>query len=138
MNKKCVEKLSHSKITVEENGMKVTFLNPNRYEVEKIHIDGCLEKTGSGQGRCDYLLKDHNAKEYFIELKGSNVSKALEQIEASIKRWSDKDKKPKKEALVIASRYPRNDTKINNLKKQFRAKYATEVSIKTRQMEKKL
>ena len=40
----------------------------------------------SGEERCDYLLVNDDAKtSYYIELKGSDLSKAIRQIENTIK-----------------------------------------------------
>lgn len=40
---------------------------------------------GSGPKRCDYLiLNDTDADVYYIELKGSDVRRAIQQIESSI------------------------------------------------------
>lgn len=54
-------------------------INRKRAEVTQYLIDGCVIRTGS---RCDYLLMNeemHTA--YLIELKGSDLVKAAEQLE---------------------------------------------------------
>ncbi len=56
-------------------------LNPRKAYVTQYQIDGVVIKTGS---RCDYLLMNEESQTaYLIELKGSDLVKAAEQIEAT-------------------------------------------------------
>lgn len=56
-------------------------LNPQRAYVTQYQIDGTVIKTGS---RCDYLLMNEDSHTaYLIELKGSDLVKAAEQLEAT-------------------------------------------------------
>jgi len=72
----CVQTVSHSKIKVEENGRKVIFLNPSRAQFMKGRIDGCLVTSGI---RADYFVGGEG-KTVLIELKGSNIEHAFEQL----------------------------------------------------------
>ena len=57
--------------------------NSGKVYVTHYKIDGVVIKTGS---RCDYLLMNEEAKvAYLIELKGSDLVKAAEQLEATEK-----------------------------------------------------
>lgn len=57
--------------------------NSRKEYVTHYKIDGIVIKTGS---RCDYLLINEDAMAaYLIELKGSDLVKAAEQIEATEK-----------------------------------------------------
>lgn len=58
--------------------------NKNRSYVTHYKIDGEVIQTGV---RCDFLLINEDAmKAYLIELKGSDMLKAAEQLEATEKR----------------------------------------------------
>lgn len=53
--------------------------NNDKNEVYKYQIDGYVIENGK---RCDYLLWNEDKKDvYFIELKGSDLTKAIEQME---------------------------------------------------------
>lgn len=55
--------------------------NPNRHHVTHYKIDGVIIKDGL---RCDFILMNEDDKKaYLIELKGSNLSYAAQQIEAT-------------------------------------------------------
>lgn len=88
MNKKtiddCEEIVSHSSIVLREKKSKYKALNNQQIDISKYKVDGCIYKSGSNEKRCDYLLKV-NQRLYFIELKGSDVKKGLEQILTSIR-----------------------------------------------------
>ena len=56
-------------------------INTERAHVTHYQIDGVVIQTGS---RCDYLLINESAnRAYLIELKGSDLVKAAEQLEAT-------------------------------------------------------
>ena len=57
--------------------------NTSREEVTHYQIDGVVIKTGN---KCDYLLINETKKvAYLIELKGSDLVKAAQQLEATEK-----------------------------------------------------
>ena len=63
-------------------------LNPTEREVEKIEVDGCVITEGI---RCDWLVRLNDAtskEEIYVELKGSDVYHAVEQLQASVERLS--------------------------------------------------
>lgn len=56
--------------------------NPNRYNVSHYQIDGYVIQNDSA--RCDFLLmNDSKQIAYLIELKGSDIEHALEQLEST-------------------------------------------------------
>ena len=60
--------------------------NREASDVSHYRIDGEVIKEGS---RCDYLLLNETKKDaYFIELKGSDISHALEQLDETAKKLS--------------------------------------------------
>ena len=107
-------KTCSKKIVCEENHRKFTF-HTNNFEFYKIKIDGNIERNTKNK-RCDFLVikKDTEDIEIFIELKGSDIKKAYEQIITSYKKYSDKSKNPKLYAAIVTSKYPSKDTSIQN------------------------
>lgn len=70
------------------SGAKTTykiFNHPDRYQLSKIIVDDCLLKTLDRSEKCDYLflVKETN-QAYFIECKGSDVLKAVGQLDATV------------------------------------------------------
>lgn len=81
---KCVVRHTKKLFNVQEQKSKVIFHNPNQHEVQEITVDGCVVTEGE---RCDYLLLVDDADvSVFVELKGSDVKHALEQLEETHKQ----------------------------------------------------
>lgn len=99
---RCEEVVNECYIVLRENRSSVKFINQELACVLKVKIDGCLDSSGE---RCDYLISTQN-ENYFIELKGKNILKALQQIISSIndhnKRYGDKTCV----AVISATRVP--------------------------------
>ena len=77
-----------SKIIIQENKSKYIAKNNDTALVEQYKVDGCLITKGI---RCDYLLiNSSKLKSYFIELKGSDINHAVDQIDQSIKTLGTK------------------------------------------------
>lgn len=74
--------------TSSENGCRHIGNNTKRQYVRHFKVDGEIF-TGTVETRCDYLLLNDDTKTaYYIELKGSDLSKAIRQIENTIKLLS--------------------------------------------------
>ena len=59
--------------------------NKNGSYVRQYHVDGGIVPKSYEGERCDYLLLNDDRKSaYYIELKGSDIRKATQQIDASI------------------------------------------------------
>lgn len=103
LDEKCLKFSDSRKIaSVKERGKELTVQNESGKEIAVYHVDGCLIQ----QGRCcDYLLliiDDECA--HFIELKGSHIEKAIEQINASIDNLFPKLSTYKINAWIISSK----------------------------------
>lgn len=61
--------------------------NPKRaFDLRHYKLDGDFVKNETS---CDYLLlNDSSKKAYFIELKGENIDEAVDQLEASEKKFA--------------------------------------------------
>ena len=79
---------NHSVFPSSENKCRHVGNNTKRQYVRHFKVDGEVFR-GSGEERCDYLLLNDEVKtSYYIELKGSDLSKAIRQIENTIKLLS--------------------------------------------------
>jgi hypothetical protein len=106
----------------------MTFVNNQGREIERIQVDGCVEGL-EHQPKCDWLVKDASSNEYFVELKGTKIVYACEQLQASIDALSTNT--AKRYAIVIASRVvPALTTAIQKAKATFQKKNITLI-IKT-------
>lgn len=75
---------THSVFTSTENNCTHKGKNVSRCEVRQFKIDGDVFKDGDAQ-RCDFLLlNDDKRTSYYIELKGSDLPKAINQIERTV------------------------------------------------------
>lgn len=71
------------------NNRKHIAHNKNASKIYQYKIDGDIIKTND-ICKCDYLLENEtSATLYFIELKGSDLGHATEQIESTIKHFKD-------------------------------------------------
>ncbi len=70
----------------EENGCKHIGNNVNRHTIRHYNVDKGIIPKNDTQARCDYLLlNDTEKRAYYIELKGSDLEKAIQQIENTIR-----------------------------------------------------
>jgi hypothetical protein len=122
-----------TRIVLEENRRKATFINNARQDVVIIRVDGCAIILGR---RCDYLLLSHDQHEHFIELKGTDVIHACTQLEATIKQLSANVQTQPKTSYVVASRViPFISTTIQAIKKRFRNQFNCNLIVKNRTLE---
>lgn len=126
----CKETDSRSKFVFQEKGRKLTLVNSKKIESTKIKIDGCHLKNNTA---CDFMLVTANY-DFYIELKGQDVSKALGQVIETIEVVGKGSKRNRK-AFVICSKVPQLDTSIQMKKKTLKNKYACDLEIATNQRE---
>jgi len=128
----CEEITKKKKISIKESRTKSTILfnNPREFEVKKIQVDGC-QITDNRLKKCDYMLIITNTEvEYFIELKGQNLNRAIEQIESTINQLSQNPKSHLKKCFIITTKRPATAPKIQRLKDKFRANFNSELIVK--------
>lgn len=71
-------------VSVSEKGCKYTGKNDAGNAIRLFHIDGYVIQ-GTSEKKCDYLiLNDTNQKAFYIELKGTDIKKATEQLDNAI------------------------------------------------------
>lgn len=124
----CVEIVDHPNVKVEENGKKFIALNPNRKEVLRIKIDGCVINDNT-TNKCDFLIIDtQKDNAYFIELKGKNVKHAIKQLTDTIEKINNTSNKYISEkfsgkfAFAVLSHCPLPSLEINLMQKEFSKK----------------
>ena len=124
----CCEEISVTRILLEENGIKAVFVNPNKEAYLKLKVDACYIVPGPA---CDWLISKKNATgAVFIELKGSDVKRAAEQIAASADKL--REELPGKIAgLIIANRFPKIDTSIQRAISAFAKKHKAPLHVMT-------
>ena len=107
-------------IKVEEKGKEFIIDNASQSSVCQVDVDGCLRISGP---RCDYLFEVRNNEEvYYVELKGKNISHALEQILNTMRSdlLDRLHKGFKKVGVVVSSRVPSTGPDIQSEKKKWR------------------
>ena len=78
-NSKCEKRAKQ--IVSKEKHCEHRVINEKAYLVRQYLVDGDIFPKGKKPAKCDYLLlNDSKEDAYFIELKGSDTPRALEQI----------------------------------------------------------
>ena len=119
----CVEMRSDTLIVFSENKSKITFENPDHNTYRAIQVDGCVFNAADGQ-KCDKLLESEQyADQYFVELKGGDSGKAVEQLKDTIDKMPPRLVGAKRMAFAVFSNTcPKNDTKRQAIEKSFKSR----------------
>ncbi|WP_428309114.1 hypothetical protein [Hydrocarboniphaga sp.] len=129
----CFSVTKATKIKVEENGRKATFLNERRLEFIRTQMDGCLVKN---QTAADWVVSRRSVADVIVELKGKDVKHAIDQILASAIYLTEKGLRNGKLAgLVVCRQYPRFDTTIQRGQMQFAKIYKGPIRIESKNKE---
>jgi len=132
---KCNECTNNKIVPVSENKREFRIQNNSRYEINKVTVDGCYITSGL---KCDYLFEiiNRDIKEvFYIELKGSDISHGIKQLEATIKHCESEHKRVSKKAYIVASKFPKSSTSSQKLKKEFKRVNHIQLFIDTKQRE---
>jgi hypothetical protein len=113
----------------ERTKSKLTLKNKDEVESVKITVDGG-EIKGNKTKKCDFL---HLAKdiEMYIELKGEDIKKAIEQIERTINLLSNDKRKQSKRSYIICTRSPLASTEIQNYQRKFKKDFNANLIVRT-------
>lgn len=127
----CISETTDSQIKFEENKRKIIFLNPRRFPYKCVDVDGCTIKEGA---RCDkLLLSTDEREERYVELKGTDVMHAIDQLEETIKRLGEYT--DNRHAYVISTNVaPAINTNRQAKIKYFKEKYCAELKIQEKQL----
>lgn len=126
----CVKDCVDANIVFEQNRRRVCFYNPNRQICKCVQVDGCAITEGI---RCDNMLTSHDERcEYFVELKGTDVKHAIEQLRVSIQTLGEFT--DDRSAYVVSTNVaPALTTTIQRAKRDFRNNLHAELIIKEKQ-----
>jgi hypothetical protein len=126
----CSNQSKASKIKVEEKGKQAIFLNPDKSTFTRIKIDGCLVKEATA---CDWLVIKNNTDRVIVELKGCDVSHALDQVEATFIHLASLNLLSGRVAALIVCRRPSSHpiftTKLQRLKDRLSKKYRAPLHV---------
>ncbi len=117
---RCETQTGNPKVPCKEKRASIYFITRKGCVIRKIKVDGCVFRN---ETCCDYLVVDHNDIEHFVELKGSKVSRAFEQLAATIKKLSDNPSGGAKCAYVICFKNPLGSTEIQVTQANFKRDY---------------
>ena len=127
-------------ISVSENKRTFRVKNDSLFTINEVEVDGCYKTTGA---KCDYLFEiiskdtENNLETitivFYVELKGSDVSHAIEQLEATIQYCIPEHKNiNRKECYIVASKFPSSGPKSQVLKKKIFKKNKIKLIISTK------
>lgn len=118
---------------------KIIFENPNKLEVIEVRVDGGL--ICGDMPKCDYMLyipSGYKYKENYIELKGSDIRHAVEQITLTIKyllKHASKtiQRQNIRKGYIISRRVPKADTSIQTHKVRMKKDCNLDLVVRTGQ-----
>ena len=114
---KCTRRKRVQKILIGENKSKAVFLNDERAWFEVTQVDGCLCKN---ELAADYAVTKGMVGTIIIELKGSDVPHAVEQVLASAAFWREHQPRCTSVAGLIVSRQrPSYSTSVQKAQRKF-------------------
>lgn len=110
------EETTVSRIKVEENGRQAVFLNLDKSKFKKLKFDGGVVNN---RVAADWIVKKVGVGKVIVELKGKDVSHAIEQVLETAQWMSDNGINGGKLAgLIVSSQYPKFSTAIQRGKKE--------------------
>lgn len=118
---------SVSNIKIEDHGMSAVFLNPRRQVHHIVKVDGGLVAQ---QRAADYVVSKPGVGDLVVELKGKDVGVACKQIEATLCIMDRcEEKRSPVAGLIVCTRVPCFDTKVQGLKSYFAKKYKSRLTV---------
>ena len=119
-------------IVIKENKRSARFRKADRDEVLIVHVDGGLITSGE---RADYINAHPKVLDVIVELKGSDVSKAVNQIRATRPVWLFHELAGEQiGALVVRGQgvHPKTTASIDRWKREFRKTFKMKLQVETR------
>lgn len=122
----CVRPTTDPNIKFEENKRVIIFKNPTCMLCQRVQVDGCAITEGK---RCDKLLIDWRGDEYYVELKGNDIAKAIEQIMATIPRLHT-DGANVRAYIIGTNCSPNYMTKLQKAQKLLYKRYSATLTVR--------
>jgi len=130
MSEECVEDLSIPIVTVREQGKRACFLNPDGDSYQRVLVDDCVITEGI---RADWIVRKIGHCSAIVELKGSNVAHACDQLERTFDHPAAKPYLEERVAyLVVSSKSPSFDTKVARAKERAKRR-GIRLTVRTRE-----
>lgn len=104
-------------------------LNPMQRRVEKVQVDDCVITEGP---RCDWLILTNDEvlkEEIYVELKGTDVYRGVEQLEVTINTLSSDRARQRKRCFIVFSRNPMTLTDSQRYKVRFQKNFNAEFNL---------
>lgn len=131
---KCNTYTNNKFISVSENRRNFKIKNSSTFYINKVIVDDCYIKVGE---RCDYLFEiinnDTIENVFYVELKGSNITHAVEQLKATIAHCKNiHSAVALKQCYIVASKFPSAGPSSQTLKKKFKRENKIQLFIDTK------
>jgi hypothetical protein len=122
----CIEYSNETSLHIHEKGVGASFLNPRRRQLRKIRYDGCYNRT-TGRGQADYIVGFHRSVDVIVELKGSDLKRALVQIEDTFEVWKEEPIRfPQIVCLIVFGHtFPRMSSRLGVIEREFLLSHRT-------------
>ena len=119
---------SSSRVKVEERRRKAVFNNDGRDEYILTRIDGCVVMNACA---ADWVVSRRGVGCIVIELKGSNVDRAVRQVTETTELWKRKSNigNDKIAGVIVASGYPRCSTIVQRAQDKYAKAYKSPLHV---------
>lgn len=117
----CCNIYTSSQIVRSENKKTFRVKNPQCKEVAVCDVDGCLI-TGDIK-RCDFLFKVADEVIYLVELKGTDHSRALEQLVSAAEVLNVLSFSGRRLTAIVGSPCPKASTKYQKALKSYASRF---------------
>jgi hypothetical protein len=128
--RECSTFLRHKKIALAGRRTATLYLlNPLLRRAERVEVDNCVIAEGP---RYDWLVRLDDAtsrEEIYVELKGSDILHAVDQLEATISKLSMDCRRFPKRCLVACSRSPLTGTDVQKYKDRFHDRFGASFQV---------
>ena len=113
----CQRETDETKPKVEANGRKAVFNNNDKALVHLIDVDCWIQ--GSEGLRADYIAVKPTVVDVIVELKGSDIPHAIQQIAATAQHWRESSGTTKMLGGLLVFRHsPERSASLDNRKKK--------------------
>lgn len=123
----CISETTDSVIRFQEKRSVIRFHNPDNHLYKRIQVDGCALHEGE---KCDNMLCSADEREErYVELKGSDIPHAIDQLRATIIQLGEYDEN--RHAYVVCTKVaPQITTAIQRAKVEFLKRFKSELLVK--------
>jgi hypothetical protein len=116
----CVKYSNETSLHISEQGVGATFLNPRRKQLRKIRYDGCYNGTSRSR-QADYIIGMAQVVDVIVELKGSDLKRAVTQVEETLEAWeANLIRFPNIVCLIVYGHtFPRMNSRLGVIEREF-------------------